>query len=203
MTDHEWLSRCGIGARYWDATRERLREPGPIVAYLDNLPDDVRDGRGLLLLGPVGTGKTAALALIAREAQDRLTGWTPVWYCTTSRLISHLLRGTEMMRFQDTTSGRGEPYEVDPKDATLLLLDEFGAAYESDYAMAAFEDYLGLRYDQRLATCVAANLTPEQIKAKPHYARMVDRWKETCRVVVIGGVSMRQIAKTMGGGTDG
>lgn len=191
MSNNEWLSRCGIGARYWGSTRERLRESELIPGYLDNLEAEVRNGRGLLLLGPVGVGKTAALALIAREAEGKIHGWVPVWYCTTSRLMSHLLRSTEMIRRQDTESGRGELYEVDPKDATLLLLDEFGAAYESEYAMAAFEDYLGWRYDQKLATCVAANLTPDQIRAKPHYARMADRWRETCRVVLIEGASMR------------
>lgn len=85
----------------------------------------------------------------------------------------------------------GEATEEDPRLRPLLLLDEFGAAYESDYAMAALEDYIGWRYDNRLATCVAGNLTPEQLRENPHYSRMVDRWRETCRVVVIGGESMR------------
>ncbi|MBN1461065.1 MAG: hypothetical protein JXA57_16180 [Armatimonadetes bacterium] len=196
MTCEEWLRRCGVGERYWDVERAKLREPGPILNYLKLLPENVGEGRGLLLLGPVGVGKTAALALIARESRMRLPA---AWYTTTSRLISHLLRGTEMRRetfrvpdYCDTF--KAEEREVDPKEWPLLLLDEFGAAYESEYAMAAFEDYLGWRYDRRLATCVASNLTPEQIRGHQHYARMVDRWRETCRVVVIGGESMRSAA---------
>jgi len=186
----EWLERCCVGRRYWDATRDRIQDPAEIVAYLDDLEGRIKEGRGLVLLGTVGVGKSAALAVIAKEAEGKARGWTPVWFTTVTRLISHLLKGTEIQRRHDPT-GRGEPYEVDPRDATLLLLDEFGAAYESDYAMAAFEDYLGWRYDEKLATCVAANLTPQQIRDNQHYARMVDRWRETCEVVVIGGESQR------------
>jgi DNA replication protein DnaC len=186
-----WLEDCGIGERYWGATRERLREPGVIGAYLDDLGDQVNQGRGLVLLGGIGVGKTSALALIAKQARGIVRDG--VWYVTVTRLISHLLRGSGMKTRRNTYGVEtGQPYEVDPKLFPLLLLDEFGAAYESDYAMAAFEDYIGVRYDKRLATCVAANLTPEQILANPHYARMVDRWRETCRVVVIGGESMRE-----------
>ena len=39
---------------------------------------------------------------------------------------------------------------------------------------------------------VNLNLTPEQVRANPHYARMVDRWRETCRVVQIAGPSQRR-----------
>ena len=185
-----WLEECGIGKRYWGVTRERLREPAVIVSYLDDLAGQVTQGRGLVLLGTIGVGKTAALALVAKESEGLCRGG--VWYVTVTRLISHLLRGTEMItRYNDFGIDRGQPYQVEPKEFPLLLLDEFGAAYESDYAMAAFEDYMGWRYDEKLATCVAANLTPEDIRENLHYARMVDRWRETCRVVVIGGESMR------------
>lgn len=194
MTREQWLERCGVGARYWDACRERLREPQVICAYLDELEERVKDGRGLLLLGPIGVGKTAALALIARDAQGKTPG---AWYVTVTRLIGHLLRQTELRREMvyrraEYNLPKGREEVVDPKLWPLLLLDEFGAAYESDYAMAALEDYLGWRYDHKLATCVASNLTPEQIRRNPHYARLVDRWRETCDVVVIGGPSQRR-----------
>ena len=152
-------------------------------------------GQGLVLLGPIGVGKTATLALIASESRDAAAA---AWYTTVTRLIHHVLRQTEMRTewvYHDAEYNlpKGELRQVDPKGWPLLLLDEFGAAYESDYAMAAFEDYLGWRYDHKLATCVAGNLTLDQIRANPHYARMVDRWRETCRVVVIGGESMREV----------
>ena len=191
----EWLRRCGVGERYWDVDRARLREPGQVVPYLDALGEKVAEGRGLLLLGPVGVGKTATLSLIASTAMEHeIMG---AWYTTATRLITHLLRGTEMRRewvySDDGYGGReGREEDVDPKEWPLLLLDEFGAAYESEYTMGAFEDYLGYRYDRKRATCVATNLTPDEIRHNSHYARMVDRWREICIVVGIGGESMRQ-----------
>ena len=185
VAQERWLAEAGIGERYWGATRGLLREPAEICAYLDDLSANVSAGRGLVLLGPVGVGKSAALALVAREAY---AAKVRTWATTVTRLMSHLLRGTEMRRHQ---SRMGETVEEDPKVRPLLLLDEFGAAYESDYAMAAFEDYMGWRYDNKRATCVAANRTPDELRANTHYARMIDRWRETCQVVVIGGESMR------------
>jgi len=185
--EREWLASVGVGERYWDATREGLREPTVICEYLDAIEEQVAAGRGLVLLGGLGVGKSAALALIAREAYRH--GPIPTWMTTVTRLIRHLLRGAEMVVKRDRF---GVESTDDPKTRALLLLDEFGAAYESDYAMAAFEDYVGWRYDQKLATCVAGNLTPDDIRGNPHYARMVDRWRETCRVVVIPGRSRRQ-----------
>jgi DNA replication protein DnaC len=201
----EWLLRCGVGERYWEATRDKLREGGAILDYLEHLPARVQDGKGLLLLGPLGTGKTAAFALIAREAFERIPG---VWYTTTTRCIRHLLHGSEMRtewvsEQEPIGTYRAEKTRVDPRYWELLLLDEFGAAYESDWAMSAFEDYLGERYDRKLATCIAANLTPDQIRENPHYTRMVDRWRETCRTVVIAGDSMRSDNATKAARRDG
>ena len=189
-----WLRRCGVGERYWGMEMERLREPDLVVPYLSGLAEQVEAGRGLLLVGPVGVGKTATLAMVAEEALAQ--GIMGAWYTTATRMITHLLRGTEMRKeWVYRSDGYGEregrEEDVDPKEWPLLLLDEFGAAYESEYAMAAFEDYLGYRYDRKWATCVATNLTPDEIRGNEHYARMVDRWRETCTVVGIGGESMR------------
>ena len=189
-----WLTRCGVGERYWEMERERLREPDLVVPYLAELAPNVEAGRGLLLIGPVGVGKTATLAMVAEEALAQ--GITGAWYTTATRMITHLLRGTEMRTewvYTDDGYGarEGKQVDIDPRHWPLLLLDEFGSAYESEYAIAAFEDYLGYRHDRRLATCVATNLTAEQIRANDHYARLVDRWRETCVVVGIGGESMR------------
>ena len=181
--ERNYLQGAGIGARYLDVTRERLREHSEICAYLDDLKKQVSAGQGIMLLGPIGVGKTSTLALIARES---FSARIDIWYTTVTRLMRRLLND----KFNPESFGSEEEYH--PARCELLLLDEFGAAYESEYAMATFEDYVGWRYDNRMATCIAGNLTPDQIRANPHYSRMVDRWRETCRVIVIGGESQRR-----------
>ena len=184
----QWLRECGVGERYWRVTKERLPERALMESYLDNLGENVQEGRGVVLLGAVGVGKTAALALIAREAQGCRRAASLVRYTTVSRLMSQVLA---RLRAGGEYGGPSDDDAVGSA-CKLLLLDEFGAAYEHDYAMAAFEDYLGWRYDRKLATCVAGNLTPGQIRENPHYARMVDRWRETSEVIVMGGESQRK-----------
>jgi len=185
----DWLRLCGVGERYWDSHDDRLREAGDIIAYMEHLTENLSQGRGLLILGPLGVGKTSALALIARSCYG--SGYK-CWYTTVTKLIEHLLRGNGMKTVYDTSGlERGNAYQVDPRGWPVLLLDEFGSAYESEYAMAAFEDYVGWRYDNKLAVCVAGNLTVLQLKQNLHYARMIDRWRETSAVIQIGGESMR------------
>lgn len=190
MDFERWMMQCGVGERYWDSSDDRLRESTEIIAYMEQLPENIRQGRGLLILGPLGVGKTSALALIARSCYQ--SGYK-CWYTTVTKLIQHLLRASGMKTVQQAYGmERGQPYQVDPKIWPLLLLDEFGSAYENPYAMAAFEDYIGWRYDHKLATCVAANLTAQALRENAHYARMVDRWRETSTVIQVGGKSMRR-----------
>lgn len=177
----EWMKSVGIGERYWEATRDGIRENHDLICdYLDNLKENVADGRGLILSGPTGTGKSGVLALIAKQAESIGS----CKYLTVTRLMRGLI---DISRKQSNENDM-QSY---PR-WKLLLLDEFGSAYEHDYVFAAFEDYIGWRYDNKLATCIATNLTPEGLKSAPNYARMLDRWRGTCLPVVMSGESLRK-----------
>jgi DNA replication protein DnaC len=172
-----WLNTVGIGEKHWKVTREGIRESKEtICAFLDNLRGEVDAGRGIVLVGPRGTGKSGTLALIGLTAYRDKCNEKQARFTTTTFLMMQLCAKKE------------EAYWP----GHLLLLDEFGAAYESDYAFALFEDYLNWRYERNLSTCVAANLTKEQLTKNPFYSRIVDRWRETNKMVVMAGNSMRQ-----------
>ena len=171
----QWLNAVDIPEKHRKVTRDGIttsREE--ICEYLDHWP--VYDGHGIVLLGPKGTGKSGTLALIALEAFER--GMSPynAHFTTVTRLMFALC------------SRKEEAYWK----GQLLLLDELGASFDSDYAFAIFEDYLNWRYERELTTCIGANLTPEQVQANERYSRIVDRWRETCDVVVMAGKSRRQ-----------
>jgi DNA replication protein DnaC len=184
-----FLLAVGVGERYWDVKRNGIREGAQTICrYLDDIPQHLEAGHGLLLLGPTGTGKTGALALVAAACHDRL------------RLSAREVRyetGTRLMRLLLDRKASVDDESCDRDDHgypawRVLLLDEFGSAYEHDYAFAALDDYLGWRYDQKLTTCVATNLDPAALKSSPNYERLVDRWRETCVVLTMGGQSRRQ-----------
>ncbi len=175
-----WIEAVGIGARYWGVSRDRIRESADIIGeYLDTIKDRLAAGEGLILAGPTGTGKSAIMSLIAQAAFGHARGCR---YLTVTRLMRLLV---------DRRRNRDED-EPEYPGWQLLLLDEFGSAYEADFVFAAFEDYMGWRYDNRLTTCIATNLTPETLRKTPNYERIIDRWRETCEVVVMTGESWRK-----------
>jgi DNA replication protein DnaC len=177
-----WLKASGIGERYWQATREGIRESADVICdYLDHISERLNAGEGLILAGPTGTGKSAVMSLIVKACYGHARSCK---YITVSRLMRLLV--------DRSRSHSDDSDESEYPNWSLLLIDEFGAAYEHDYVFSAFEDYLGWRYDNKLATCIATNLGPAQLKESPNYERILDRWRETCDVIVMGGKSLRQ-----------
>jgi DNA replication protein DnaC len=178
----EWLQKIGLGRRYWECDRENMAGD-PLGAYLEFLRTNAKNGRGVVLIGPPGTGKTGALAVIAKAAHSAGMPWEHVRYQTQVMLMQELGR-----------RAKGERWEGDRAYSDwdkLLLLDEFGAAYESDWWYSLLEEYLSWRYDQVLPTCVATNLTVKALQETARYARVVDRWRETCDTIIMAGASLR------------
>ena len=64
------------------------------------------------------------------------------------------------------------------QEADLLLLDEFGRAYETDFPASLFESFIEQRYANRLATCIATRLTISDLKSNPQWECVLDRWRE-------------------------
>lgn len=180
---NQWLNQVDIPEKHRKATKSGIMvSAAEILDYLDRWP--VAEGHGLVVVGPKGTGKSGTLALVGLEAYARGMTAIDVHFTTLTRLMFALC------------SKKEEAYWP----GRLLLLDELGQAYESDFAFAIFEDYLNWRYERNLTTCVAANLLAKHNPDFPNvgsleddkYARIADRWRETCDVVVMAGRSRRQ-----------
>jgi DNA replication protein DnaC len=177
-----WLRERGLGRRYHGMSLESVETNArpEIEAYLERLDAHVRAGRGLLLAGPVGSGKTAILGLIAERAYD--LGIESVDFVHCSTLFAAFYR-----------RGRDDAERLERwRSRSLLLLDDFGLPYAHDFPLAEFEAFCEHRHAEMQATCVTTNARVEELQASVEWARVYDRWRSTCWGYVLEGPSNRQ-----------
>lgn len=144
---------------------------------------------GLLVIGPVGTGKTYLGTALVNEFLN--AGRTAVY---------HTALGV-IREFKSTWNPRGETEaqvfkKLVRKD--LLVLDEVGVQFGSASEQAMLASLLDARYADRRPTVVIGNLTVKEL-TKTLGGRAIDRFREGGRVLIFDGPSRRG---TMGNQTD-
>jgi DNA replication protein DnaC len=149
--------------------------------YVKNFTDFKKDGKGLLLYGSVGTGKTYFAACIANALIDE--GY--------SVLMTNFARLTNSI--QGTFDGKNE-FIDSLQRYTLLIIDDLGAERKSEYMQETVFNIIDARYRSGLPFIITTNLTAEEIK-KPQevgYSRIYDRILERCFPVAVTGESRRR-----------
>lgn len=138
--------------------------------YVDNFSKHRREGRCMLLLGKVGTGKTH----LAIAAANHLINESMVKaiYRTVGTLIGEI-RATFNER-----SGESEAHILrEVIGADLLVLDEVGATKQSEFELATLFSIINGRYEQCRPTIIVSNLSPSELNDALG-ARCVDRIRE-------------------------
>ena len=131
----------------------------------------------LLLLGSVGTGKTQAVV-------------TAAWWLLKKRKIA-TARFYSAMELR-AAFDKGE-LQKDIKEVDLLVIDDLGREYRSDYNAYIVEALITTRYDLQKPVCITANITFEEI-ANRYTPRVLDRLREWAyRRIVKQNFSLRGI----------
>ena len=149
--------------------------------YADKFDEFLKMGKGLLLFGNVGTGKTYYAACIANRLIDN--GYR-VKMTNFARMTNHL---------QGIWEGKNE-YIDELCSYPLIIIDDLGAERKSEYMQEIIFNIIDSRYRTGLPFIITTNLTKEQI-TKPDdisYARIYDRILERCFPVKIEGESRRR-----------
>lgn len=148
--------------------------------YVDNFAGFKEQGKGLLLYGGVGTGKTFAAACIVNALID--TG-KPCLMTNFARVLNTLWSIEEKQAYIDSFN-----------KFDLLVLDDLGTERRSEYAQEQVFNVIDSRYRAKLPLIITTNLSIEEIK-KPDSvgnSRIYDRVLEMCHPVEVSGHSRRR-----------
>lgn len=151
--------------------------------YVDNFKAMLKDGKGLLLHGTVGTGKTYAACEVANALIDK--GY-PVLVTNFARLTNTL---------QGMFDGKQE-YIDSLNRFALLVIDDLGAERKSEFMQEMVYNIIDSRYRSGLPMIVTTNLAMDEIKSTESIgnARIYDRVLERCFPIEVTGASKRRKA---------
>jgi len=168
---------------------------------------DPRDGKGLLLVGGIGTGKTHLAVGILKELIAVRS--STCLFCDYRELLKQIqncyndsVKATELQVLRPVF------------DAEVLLLDELGAVKPSEWVWDTVSLILNTRYNDNRTTIITTNfadepaasvvrsLSPARAAAREETLgdrigeRMRSRLHEMCRIVRMDGPDFRQKFKS-------
>lgn len=162
-----------------DRANERIT--GVARKYVDNFGTMRESGKGLLLYGTVGTGKTFAAACIANALIDK--GF-PCLVTNFARLIN-------------TISGMydGKQAYIDGLNRfALLVIDDLASEADTEYRNEIIFNVIDSRYRAGLPFIITTNLTAQELKNAEDIRkqRIYSRLFERCIPVEVKGADRRR-----------
>lgn len=147
--------------------------------YVDNFDVFRKQGKGLLLYGGVGTGKTYIACMIANALIDK--GY-PVLVTNFARILSTLQGTFDKQEYLDSLN-----------KFKLLIIDDLGIERDTGYAKEQVFNIIDSRYRAGLPMIITTNLTMQKLATESDLAdkRVYDRILERCYPVEVTGESRR------------
>lgn len=168
----------------WNLANDDKKNPklsAVIKNYADNFPEFMKQGKGLLLYGPVGTGKTYYGACVANALID--SGYDILM--TNFASLTNKVQGM----FDEK-----QAYIESLNKYALLVIDDLGAERKTEYMQEMVFNIIDSRYRSGKPFIITTNLTAEELK-KPQeigYQRIYDRILERCVPIKVDGDSRRK-----------
>lgn len=158
------LGDSGIPARFTDRTLDKFEAKNEgqksayafAIEYSEKFGQVLKTGRSAIFCGKPGTGKTHLSVGIGLSVMKR---GGIVLFTTVQRM---------MRRIKDAWRKDSEESESDVinlfSSPDLLIIDEIGVQFGSDFERNAMFDILNDRYENRLPTLLLSNLSPTEVK---------------------------------------
>ena len=190
---NQTYSVAGIPKRYYDMSFEYLKQHGTfpkenkeayriVNEYRQSLEQNLNTGKGLILRGPAGTGKTSLGVCLLKEALAIGKGCLMISMPNVLDNMLTLSKG-------DSVAFMG--YEQKLRNIPLLLLDDFGAEYsKSEWVAAKVESIIIDRYNRMRPIILTTNYSDGW--TKDHYSqRIYDRLRGEYQEAIFMGASHR------------
>lgn len=135
--------------------------------YVENFDEMRKRGKGLLMFGTVGTGKTFAAACIVNALIDR---GVPCLMTNFARLVNTI---------QGMYDGK-QQYIDGLNKFDLLVLDDLAAERDTEYMNEIVQNIIDCRYRAGLPTIITTNLsdkelkTPSDVRRQRTYSRLLE-----------------------------
>lgn len=150
--------------------------------YADQFKDNFENGKSLLLLGSVGTGKTHLANAIANQIIKKTT-YTAL-YVTVGAMLRYIRSS-----YSDKDLSEIDAYRVFT-EPHLLIVDEIGVQKASEFELTALFDIINERYEQLFPTIIISNHGPREL-ADYLGDRVVDRLREGGSMILFEWESAR------------
>lgn len=183
------LKNSGLGKRFKNCTLENWKPRKgtekaykAVKAYIDNLKENIKSGKGLIMFGNPGNGKSHLAAAVVNHAA--LNGYTAIF-----ERVPKLLA-----KIRSTYNGGPVSEEAIMStltEADLLVLDDAGAEKLTAWTEPTLYTLIDERYTNEKAIIVTTNSTLDELEKKIGF-RAMDRLLEVCEIVENKGTSYRK-----------
>ena len=146
--------------------------------YADNFAEMKKRGKGLLLYGDCGVGKTYAAACIVNALVD---DGVPCLMTSFSRVLNTLWSVEDKQAYIDSLN------QVD-----LLVIDDLGAERQSEYVAEQVFSIIDARSRAKLPMIVTTNLTLREMTTPSTNKRIYERILGRCHPVEVAGENRRR-----------
>lgn len=153
MDEKGFFQHC-VPEKYSKVTLENCeKQPEAFIAYARQW---ALNPESVVLLGPVGRGKTQFAFAMLREMFRKYPKHIWPRYFTSTKLDSILLEAIK--------SDEGDKAKIeDISSQDLLFIDDFGRETRSERIGRQYFEIINLRYSKNLPTIISTNLTLEDI----------------------------------------
>lgn len=150
------------------------------LRYAKNFEQASRGGKGLILFGDAGTGKTHLASAISNCLMNDY--FIPVKFGTFADLLDSLKDSFKTDRQTKIVKALGE--------IPLLVIDDLGKERYTEWASQILFQVIDRRYNKELPTIITTNLSPQALRERIGDPIM-SRLSETCYGIQMKGENYR------------